>query len=139
LIEELAAASQVQLRTGLVLTTLGADTTVRGINRFATSNLDVGGLQERMREIERQEEQALATAFALRVSELPSVSAVWAMYEPSLDVTVVVKERDLETELLVVAMFRELALHLTSNPSTGDLAVMPGDFQPDDAELIYRA
>lgn len=91
-----------------------------------------------MHELELREERHLAERFVERVASLPRVLQIWAEYEPSLDVTVVVAERDLESELRFYAIFRELASQ-TSRASLGDLAVLPAPFEPDHAELLFSA
>jgi hypothetical protein len=89
-----------------------------------------------LREAERRDERRLAEAFVVRAKEVPLVSEVWASWEPALDVTVIVSGRDLEGELRLYAIFRELAAAL-GNSNMGDLSVLPEPYAPDDAVLIF--
>jgi hypothetical protein len=94
--------------------------------------------RESMRQIELRRQEQLLRAFVERARNQPLVLEVWATHDPSLDVTVVVAERDLEAELRLYAIFREVAA-AAGDKAMGDLAVLPAPFEPEGADLHYRA
>ncbi len=118
-------------------TASGADNQrIRIFEPSATTTLEKA--RTRVRKLEAQFEHELAMAFAERVRDLDFVKEVWAAWDPSLDVTVTVTERDLERELHLYVIFRELAAKL-GDPAGGNLAVVPAPYNPEGAELLFSA
>jgi hypothetical protein len=52
-------------------------------------------------------------------------------------VIVVVRERNLDTDLQLRALFREVAA-TTQDPAGGDLTIVLAPFAPEGAELVYE-
>jgi hypothetical protein len=91
-----------------------------------------------LRLLAREEERKLAERFIERARNLAHVEQIWASWEPTLEVTVVVSEREMESELHLYAIFRDEASAL-ADPSRGDLFVVLAPYQPENAQPLYIA
>ena len=92
--------------------------------------------RERVQAQDELEARRLASRFVERLRDDPTVEQVWAQWERDFTLTAVVNDDSLENELRLRATFIELAAGLT-DPSLGELDVLPPPCEPEDAELIF--
>jgi hypothetical protein len=100
--------------------------------------------RDRVHGIEQAEYRKLVETFMQRLLNRQTahpwdslvIEEVWASWEPELEVTVIVRERDLATDLQLRMLFRDAA-STTQDPACGDLRIALAPFEPVDAELIY--
>jgi hypothetical protein len=128
---ELRIAREVALKA----TGAAADTAVQILLVTATSEVH-GGERERVRIQDLAEATSLVDTFLDHIKSDQLVHELWVRWEPDFAVTVVVNDDSLDEELRLRAVFIDLASRL-SDPSRGDLYVLPAPYEPEDAELIF--
>jgi hypothetical protein len=128
---DLRIAREVALKA----TGAAADTSVQILLVTATSGL-AGGERERVRIQDLAEAKSLVDSFLDHTKSDPILRKLWVRWEPDFAVTVIVNDNSLDEELRLRALFIDLASRL-SDPSRGDLYVLPASDEPEDAELIF--